>query len=283
MNHNYLLLLLALCIHAPLQAKTTQGCPESTEQVNASPSLAELVACFASPLPSIRDEYAFTEFSRILRKGEVPSDELIDLTDYIQQQLTSPNITSYHKAFLTLGLAEIARVDRKKPFLSEAQRNSLVTNATTLFTHTTDYTGYDEQYGYIHQIAHTADLVMQLSLNKRISQAQLISLADALQTVINPKRLHFYHNNEPDRLARACVYLFLREEVSDDFIEQWVTEVTKAPHSSWQQAYQGKAGLAALHNVQSFLGRLLFWTYEKQNERIALIHEHSLKGLKKVR
>ena len=129
----------------------------------------------------------------------------------------------------------------------------------------------------------SADLVLQLALNERISQYQLINLAQSLKTVINPSQVVFYHTNEPDRLARACIYLFLREELSDAFITQWLEDMSLPPNGSWEAAYQSKKGLAAMHNVKGFLGRLLLTSYDKQNERIALVHAHALTQLRRVR
>jgi len=273
------LLLMGILCHNPLYADTDLKCdvrlPAQTP--------AALLPCFASPSPTIRDEYAFTEFSRILRGGEVSQAALVTMARDIQHRVRSENIQNYHKAFLTLGLAEIARADRKTPFLNPAQRQGLVETARFLFETTTDFTGFHTEYGYIHQIPHTADLVLQLALNKYITQQQLIDLALSLKEVINPQQTIFYHTNEPDRLARASIYLFLRDELNADFVTQWITDVSKPPTPTWAEAYQSNQGLAAMHNVKHFLGRLLLASYGKQNERIALVHEMTLAQLETVK
>jgi hypothetical protein len=277
------LLTIALFCHLPSYGNTDITCSPADNSAAVKQSPSTLLSCFASPSPTIRDEYAFTEFSRILREGEVSKNELVTMANDIQQLLRSDNIKNYHKAFLTLGLAEIARVDRKTPFLNHTQRQALVESARFLFETTDDFTGFDEKYGYIHQIPHTADLVLQLALNKNITQKQLTALALSLKAAVNPSQIVFYHTNEPDRLARASIYLLLREELNADFVEQWISDVSKPPTSTWADAYQSHKGLAAMHNVTHFLGRLLLVSYGKQNERITLVHELTLARLKNVK
>ncbi|MAB93719.1 MAG: hypothetical protein CL593_10265 [Alteromonas sp.] len=283
MNLKYTLLLCGMCYPLPVYANPTPDCDIEKNTKITAQAPASLLPCFASPSPAIRDDYALTTFSHILRTGQVSEAALVSMILDIQEQLRNPRIKQYHKAFLTLGLAEIARVDRITPFLNESQRKALVETAVFLFKTTTDFTGFDDKYGYIHQIPHTADLVLQLALNERISQHQLIALAQSLKTVINPSQVVFYHTNEPDRLARASIYLFLRKELSEAFITQWLEDVSLPPNGSWEAAYQSKKGLAAMHNVKGFLGRLLLTSYDKQNERIALVHAHALAQLRRVR
>lgn len=285
MNLKSMLLVYGIGFQYPLYAHSVADCNTEKNTEIMAKSASMLLPCFASPLPEIRDEYAFTKFSQILRSEDsqdLNKRELVSMTMDIQKQLRDPDIRNFHKSFLTLGLAEIVRVDRKAPFFNDVQRNMVIDTAAYLFESTTDFTGFDDKHGYIHQIPHTADLVLQLALNENISKLQLLTLAQSLKTVVNPNQIVFYHTNEPDRLARATLYLFLREEFSDDFITQWLEDVSVPLTSTWEQSYQSTEGLAAMHNVKSFLGRLLLITYNKQNKRIAHVHERTLAELKRV-
>lgn len=246
-------------------------------------SINTLIDCLASKHPALRDEFAFTELSSRLRDNTFAPDELVDYFNQVTSSILSDKQTTYHRSFLTLALSELARVDRKSPYLNQSQREQLVNIAVKLFSQTTDFTGFNEEVGYVHQIPHTADLVLQLALNPGIDKQQIIELSKSLAKVINPTPIHFYHYNEPDRLVRASVYLMMRSELKESYWQQWLGHLSTYKKGDWNRAYEDNEGLAAMHNTQSYLNRLLLWTYNAKNERLAKIHQQTLELLKKVR
>lgn len=246
-------------------------------------TLNEKISCLASELPKVRDGIAFTEISNTLRSGELSAQDVRGVYETLQDELSKPNKEAYHTSFLILALAEVARVDRITPFLSKVEREKLVSIAIKALTDVENYTGFDERVGYIHQIAHAADLVLQLSLNDAIDTDSLQALSTAVQQAINPSSTHFYHYGEPDRLVRATVYLMLRESLTSDYWKLWLTDAAKPPKTTWQNAYGNNEGLAALHNTQSFFNRLLLWTSDAKNPKLKAINEQALLHLKAIR
>ena len=77
----------------------------------------------------------------------------------------------------------MARTDRIKPYLSEAERAELIQAGTAYLSAVRDYRGYDDKEGWRHGVAHAADLMMQLSLNPTLGKKdrQLILSAVAAQ------------------------------------------------------------------------------------------------------
>lgn len=284
---------LVACIFLTATAPSYAGCNAYVDQnepdkikfsdPDNSKTIDGYIACLSAADPIIRDEYAYMELSRKLRNDPPDSSKMKAIYLDAVNDFRQTDITAYHRSFLTLALSEIARVDRFTPFLSEKDRQFLVDTSVSLLTQSTDLTGFDPDIGYVHQIAHAADLVLQLSLNKAIDSKQLRLLSQATKAAINPDTLHFYHYGEPDRLVRASVYLMVREELDEAYWQEWLNDFEKYNKAPWNKAYQTNEGLAALHNTQNYLNRLLLWSYNAKNERLTKIHDLTLVLLKKVR
>lgn len=256
--------------------------------IEGKKGLADLISCFESSSPLIRDTFAFATLSDYLRGEAAHADKVLDgYSSYIQainNALNNKNTKEWAHSFLILALSEFARYDRINSILNTEQRQSLVELTNNSILSIDNYSGFTEDYGWIHNVAHHSDLVLQLALNKAINQQQLETLALALEAQISPQSAHAYIHNESDRLARSLVYLFNREEISDDFIRARIESLATppAPLSAWNDAYNSNEGLAHLHNHRFFLARLALWSDGKQNERLKLINELAIGVVKKI-
>ena len=281
-------MLLALATTLCFSQWASASCPlpnTTLADTTAATSLTlnQHVACLASSNPAIRDDIAFKTLSTSLRSGELSTDQVTMVYNLLIDELNKQGKSVHHHSFVVLSLAEVARVDRLTPFLNEDKRKQLIDTAIDSLVHVNDYSGFDDDIGYIHQIAHASDLVLQLALNDAIDKASLESLSLALQKAVNPSTLHFYHYGEPDRLVRATVYLMLRESLDLDYWTKWLENAAQPPQKTWQDAYSNNKGLAALHNTQSFFGRLLLWTADSKNPKLKVINEQALLHLKAIR
>ncbi|MDP1554055.1 MAG: hypothetical protein Q8L84_01235, partial [Hyphomonas sp.] len=94
------------------------------DAASRSQILLTLPDCLENPDPAIRDGYAFEMSALILRGGD--TDEaavrtlMTGLLDRLARAGEDPN--GFRGPFAALALAEVARVDRITPFLSEEER-----------------------------------------------------------------------------------------------------------------------------------------------------------------
>ena len=267
---------------------TFANCPLSPNDIkleknSTSLTLDQQIACLSSDIADIRDGIAFSMLSKSLRDATLPLNDVKHVHAELVRAFNDKTHTPHHHSFIILSLAEVARFDRKTPFLNNNERKQLLEISTDALVNVDDYTGFSEDIGYVHQIAHASDLALQLSLNETISEPQLKALSQAIYQAINPSKIHFYHYGEPDRLVRATVYLMLRESMTLEYWSEWLTVAAQPPFSSWQEAYKTNKGLAALHNTQSFFNRLLVWTASSKNAKLTAINEQVLQHLKTIR
>src|SRR6185503_14749421 len=127
--------------------------------------------------------------------------------------------------------------------LSTAMRGGdldvLVSTAATYLTTLTDYRAFNDREGFRHGVAHGADFALQLALNPAVTKPQLDRLLSAIATQITPKDPSVaYWAGEPDRLARAVLFIAQRKLHSDDEWRAWFAKVMEpAPLASWDAAF----------------------------------------------
>jgi hypothetical protein len=217
--------------------------------------LLALIACLGDPNPEIRDQIAFERISAELRGGAVDRPTLEAAKARLVALLSAPDPQGFQRPFAILALAEVARTDRIKPWMTDADRADLVRTATAFLSSVTDYRAFSTTEGFRHGVAHGADLAMQLALNPAIAKPQLDQLLDAIAAQIIPRDPTVaYWAGEPDRLARAVVIIAQRNLHSDLEWRAWVEKVAaRQPHARWPDAFKSEAGIKQRHNVRAFL------------------------------
>jgi len=246
----------------------------------------QMLNCLAHPDPKLRDGVAFESLSKWLRDNVLETETAIQMLNTLTPVLNAKidDVNGVYQPFSALVLAEVARVDRKSPYLSEQQRSRLVKEATIYLINQNDYRGFDEKLGWRHGIAHGADLLLQLSLNPKVNKTQLDSILNALSTQIKAHNAHFYIYGEPKRLAMPLVYAFLSKKYTAKDWQVWIKNLTDpAPLSSWSQAYKSQNSLAKLHNVQSFLNSLYAMIKNSKNEMLVSMIPELENAIKAVR
>ncbi|WP_085299819.1 DUF2785 domain-containing protein [Cognaticolwellia mytili] len=234
----------------------------------------QLVNCLAVPQSNIRDGVAYAGLSAWLRSNQLPQNtyqmmyEKL-LNDFGQETIDDNKI---YQPFITLMLAELARVDRKTPYLPADQRELLVVKSAKYMSNITDYRGFDNVVGWRHNVAHTADLFLQLALNPEINKKQLSTMLEAIGQQVLPKNGHFYTYGEPKRLVMPLLYIFLQEQHTEQDWKNWLQQyITKAPTANWQQTYKNNQGLANLHNAREFLNAMFVLIADSKNTQLQML------------
>lgn len=214
----------------------------------------QLLDCLADPRPHLRDEIAFEALSAWLRAGLLTSATMTTLRDELLRRLSADDPEGFSRPFAALTLAELARVDRLKPWMDLPGRAALLKAAVTYERGVRDYRGFDATQGWRHGVAHGADLLLQLSLNPAIGREALAEIVDAAGAQIAPPGEHFYVYGESERLARPIFYAARRGAHDEGYWRRWLAALANpAPLPNWEAAFKSQAGLARKHNVQAFV------------------------------
>lgn len=232
---------------------------------------AGLLACLSDPDPELRDGIAFEAWSTWLRADKISIETRLaavaELLPALQSDAPDPN--GFRKPFAALVLSELARADRKSPYLSPEQRAQLVEGGARYLESVRDYRGFDSREGWRHGVAHGADLMLQLGLNPALDKAQLDRMIAAVATQVTPPGEQFYVYGESARLARPVLYAALRGlHTAADWDALFKKISDPAPLAKWPDAFRDNAGLARRHNARAFLLVVYSEIAESKDEKL---------------
>jgi len=211
-----------------------------------------LLDCLGYPDPVVRDGLAFDALQTWMRGGLLDEATVREIERRLLAVVARPaDPDGFEQPFAALVLAEVARVDRLRPFLSPDERAMLVTQAARYLAGVRDYRGFDARDGWRHGVAHGADWVLQLALNPALDQPMAEALLGAVASQVLPAGEQFWRFGEAERLMAPVVYLGRR------------TWWTAADWQAWFDALLARRAqapmslnLAQRHNLVAFLSAL---------------------------
>lgn len=290
--------LLFACLAAPATAQSADVCPIAKwgaadvdqfkrnkfampdPQAQRTMALG-LLACLANPNPLLRDGVAFEALAAWLRAGALDQATVSELGNRLAPMLTAPDATGFGRPFAALVMAEVARTDRIKAWMTAEQREAFVNAAAAYLTGIQDYRAFSNTEGFRHGVAHAADFALQLALNPAISKPQLDRLLAAVATQVAPRALVSYAAGEPDRLARPVLFIAQRGLHSSEEWKTWFAQVlAPAPLASWDEAFSSELGLAKRHNTRAFLLSLYATVSTAENAGVRQLLSPVTEGLK---
>jgi len=228
-----------------------------------------LLDCLSDPRPQLRDETAFEALAAWMRAGLLPASQLDAMRIDLLERLRADDPNGFGRPFAALVLAELARVDRLKPYLSASGRESMLRAAVAYERDVRDYRGFDATEGWRHGVAHGADWLLQLALNPALDRDALSDIVAAVATQVAPAGEHFYVYGESERLARPVFFAARRALHDAGFWRAWLTALSSpAPLSEWAEAYKSQAGLARKHNTQAFVQVLYVMVRESGDDAL---------------
>lgn len=217
----------------------------------------DLVGCLASPNPELRDRIGYELFTYWLRQGKLDDRTRAELLVQLRARLGEPGAdVVLSRSFAALVLAELLRSDATSPFMSAADRQQLLETATAALAAETDFRGLNDDLGWVHPVAHMADLLWRFALHPATTGAQGERLLGAVRTRVSPTEVA-YAFNESDRLARVVSTLVRRQLVDPGVVTRWLAAFSRRQSGEpWSGAFQSVAGMRELHNTKLFLRAL---------------------------
>ncbi|RIH76714.1 hypothetical protein Mterra_03844 [Calidithermus terrae] len=221
-----------------------------------------LLACLASPDPELRDGFGYAILTRWFRAGQVSNPALKGIAARLTQNLKAGvgeqgTDTVFGRSFSALILSEVVRRDVQAPFLEPAEFRAVLEAGLAYLGAERDLRGYDARQGYIHGVAHGADLLWRLASSPKTDKADLERILQAVAGKVAPEGEHSYVHGESDRLARVALYALNRGLLEAAWVQEWVKQLARPGRlGQWSNAFGSTAGLAQLHNTQQFLRAL---------------------------
>jgi hypothetical protein len=229
----------------------------ATAELAADDLAIELISCLGSPAPELRDRIGYELFTYWLRQEKLTDETraalLMQLTGRMSETAAGNALS---RSFSALILSEVMRSDASKPFMTDAQRQALLNAAVTAIGREDDFRGLDADIGWVHPVAHMADLLWRFALHPATTAEQAREILGGVRSKVAPTAVS-YSFNEGDRLARVVTTLVQKQVIDAGDIADWIrTFETPQSMEKWSDAFQNPAGMAELHNTKQFLRSL---------------------------
>ncbi|HZE41468.1 MAG TPA: DUF2785 domain-containing protein [Stackebrandtia sp.] len=195
-----------------------QGVIDADAAVPDGTPLTELVAELSrdlrSPDPVRRDQHAYSVLSRWISRGVLDAAAMRRLGDEMATRFDDPEIQT--RTFAPLILAVIVSTGEFDPQWLEA--------FTTWYVTETDLRGHDGDLGWLHAVAHGADLLDEFGAHPAVDPAPLLELAARRMLAPTP---HVWRDQEDDRLAFALAHTLTRTELSAADATAWLDAIAE--------------------------------------------------------
>jgi Protein of unknown function (DUF2785) len=239
------------------------------EGESAGALVRELSGYLGSPDPELRDEFGYGIPAAWI--GEQQRLSPAELRDLVRQW--TPNLraglgesgtdTVLLRSFSALSLTTVAAYDNEHPFLAAGEVRSLLDAALAYLTAEKDLRGYDPAKGWIHAVAHAADLVAALAASRHLGRAEHGRILDAVSARLGSAGAVFTWG-EQERLAEVIAALVRRPDFQPASLDPWLARLAADSEKLWQEGARiDPAHFAAVQNGKDVL-RYLFASLAKE-------------------
>lgn len=177
--------------------------------------LAELSEMLTSPDPEIRDDLGFTTLATWIDEGVVPEDRLRPLGDLMAQRLASEEVWTRSFAALALcvivatrGVCELSWVDAFESWYPRER----------------DLRGHDPKLGWLHAVAHGADLLGEFGLRNEVEPCRMLELAGQRMSAETDL---VWRDKEDARLAYAIGKVLTRSDLTREDAKVWLAPLAQ--------------------------------------------------------
>lgn len=234
--------------------------PPSHSTASLTPFLLQTIG---SPDPEWRDDIGYMTFVMWSDNHLYPADEL--------RPLVAPLLANFHngigdrdtdsvclRSFSALWLSVIVYRDNTEPFLDATTIHTLVDKSTAYLLAEQDIRGYVIGKGWLHAVAHTADLLCFLADNRHVEATHLAAILNAVVDKLSQiSATSAYTHGEDQRLAKIVVSALKRELLDADYWQSWLQRLVDTRKQDFPDGLD-VARYCTYQNIRSFLQAVYF-------------------------
>jgi hypothetical protein len=189
----------------------------------------DLVKMLGDGDPRVRDDIAYSVLSTWVSEG-VYDELLAGLGDGLVLGLRvglgeDGSDTVFRRSFSAVGLAAVIARDNAVHTLHPTTVLTWADRSVAWLLAERDLRGWVPERGWVHAVAHGADLLGTLAASRYLGSEELRVLLDVIAERLLIPTEHRFAAGEEDRLAFATMSLLHRDLVSVDELESWLDRV----------------------------------------------------------
>ncbi len=178
--------------------------------------------------PYVRDDLVYEILAHLFYDQVLDENTLEDYIlklvsdDYLSFDLNNKHTNSVLKrSFSILQCVILVHVHIRDHIIDQKIILSVFDKFLTYFSKEDILTGYDINVGWIHTVAHSADLMKALMQVTWFDQTHLKKMFQAISVKMK-NRKHFYAFNEDERMADALIVGLNRHLLTDEYVINWL-------------------------------------------------------------
>lgn len=182
------------------------------------PALArELSGYLASSDPVWRDDIGYGMLARWIYTDKIVEPDLLrallaDWTANLRAGIGEDGTDSVlGRSFSALMIAVAIARDNEAPYLERPEFARLLDASLTYFAAEQDTRGFDDEKGWMHSVAHTADVLKFMGRSRHLQPAEQARILDAIAAKTGAVDEVLTHG-EDERMARAVLSIVARED-----------------------------------------------------------------------
>ena len=177
--------------------------------------VADLTGMLRSPDPGVRDRQGYAVLATWIARGVLSEPQLRALGDEMVARFGDAEIQA--RTFAALILDAIVSAGVFEP--------SWVPPFERWYVAEADLRGYDGKLGWLHAVAHGADLLGTLGLHPAVEPVQMLRLG--IGRLLTPTE-YVLRDLEPDRLGYALAVTLTRADLTDSDATAWLDPGVRA-------------------------------------------------------
>ena len=156
------------------------------------------------------------------------------------------------RSFSILQLVVLVYIHRRDQIIDQQIIKDLLGVFSDYIVEEKILTGYDKEVGWIHVVAHSADLFGQLFQVQSFDKDDLIIMLHVIAKLVKQKEI-YYAFNEDERLVSAIIKGINRNILTVEEMKKWINQfqIDEYPHELPQKVFYK-------NNVKAFLNSLYF-------------------------
>lgn len=244
----------------------------------------ELLGYLDSPDSELRDDIAYRTFHQWINKLDLYEPEVLrSIRDVLMDNLfvglrQVDDNTVLLRSFSALVLSLVIYYDNIKPFLEQEEFDVMLDAVLRYFEAEWDLRGYDEKLGWIHAIAHTADLLKFFIRNKRTEDENHEFILQSIANRLMDSTGVIFVHDEDERLALAALEIVRRGEMEFEAIVAILYQFEAWKKHNIGTEFDPKV-FATNQNVKHFLRSWYFQVTKIEPENLPEDYQEGLVGV----
>lgn len=188
-----------------------------------------LVDLLGSSDPFLRDDVAYVGFYQWMVKNpaEMSNAEVRGVYDRLMTNLQhgigeQDTDSAFTRSFSALALSLVVYRDLSHPFMQGEEIKALLDATLNYLQAERDWRGYLAEGGWVHAVAHTADLLKFLVRSPKTGARDHRAIIDTLYEVLTAPRTSFLTHDEDERLSLMILEVLKRDLIDTASWLAWV-------------------------------------------------------------